>query len=77
MQEAINTKGQTEPYITILGSYSAAVQAFLVTDCCVVFEVKIEESTHSFLFLISSIQKDATMLIHFSEYALFSLDHKK
>ena len=81
MQEAIITKGQTEPYITVLGSYSAPVQAFLITDCCVVCEVEIEDIPLSLLaaFFVFNIQypKGCYNAYTFLEYALFSLDHKK
>ena len=41
IEEAVQNKGQTEPYVLLVGSYMEPTQAFLIIDCQVVSHKKI------------------------------------
>jgi len=81
MMNAINLKGQKEPYVLVLGSLKVPKQSFLIIDCEMVNEIDIQDVPLALLscFFVFNIcyTRGCGNVYTFLEHALFSLHHKK
>lgn len=78
---AVESKGQSEPYVLLIGSYKDPRQAFLVVDCFVVCEIKnignVPLALLSAYFVFNvCYPKGLNNVYTFLEHALFNLKHK-
>ena len=75
IEEAVQNKGQTEPYVLLVGSYMEPTQAFLIIDCQVVCEVTLDDVPLALLssFFVFNIcyTRGCANVYAFLEHSLF------